>query len=37
MQTTAGTIKRVSVYGKSREECHAKYVKLKAQVEDGIP
>jgi integrase len=37
MPTTAGTIKRVSVYGKSREECHAKYVKLKAQVEDGIP
>jgi integrase len=37
MPTTAGTIKRVSVYGKTREECHAKYVKLKAQVEDGIP
>lgn len=29
--TTAGTIKRVSVYGKTRKECHAKYVKLKAR------
>lgn len=35
--TTAGTIKRVSVYGRTREECHAKYVKLKAQADDGIP
>jgi integrase len=26
-----------SVYGKTREDCHSKYVKLKAQVEDGIP
>ncbi|WP_018653808.1 tyrosine-type recombinase/integrase [Actinomadura flavalba] len=35
--TTAGTIKRVSVYGRTREECHAKYVKLKAQADDGVP
>ncbi|MEU6745683.1 hypothetical protein ABZ914_05635 [Spirillospora sp. NPDC046719] len=35
--TTAGSIKRVSVYGKTREECHAKYVKLKAQADDGVP
>ncbi|MCO6000142.1 tyrosine-type recombinase/integrase [Actinoallomurus rhizosphaericola] len=35
--TTAGTFKRLSVYGKSREECHAKYVKLKAQADEGIP
>ncbi|GAA3952622.1 site-specific integrase [Actinomadura viridis] len=35
--TTAGTIKRVSVYGRTRDECHAKYVKLKAQADDGIP
>jgi hypothetical protein len=35
--TTAGTVKRLSVYGKTREECHAKYVKLKAQADDGIP
>ncbi|GLZ15072.1 site-specific integrase [Actinomadura sp. NBRC 104425] len=35
--TTAGTIKRVSVYGRTREECHAKYVKLKAQADEGTP
>jgi integrase len=35
--TTAGTLKRLSVYGKTREECHAKYVKLKTQADDGIP
>ncbi|MEU7986675.1 site-specific integrase [Streptosporangium canum] len=35
--TTAGTIKRVSVYGKTREECHAKFVELKAQADQGIP
>ncbi|WP_344586543.1 hypothetical protein [Actinomadura vinacea] len=37
MPTTAGTIKRVSVYGRTRDECHAKYVKPKAQADDGIP
>lgn len=35
--TTAGTIKRVSVYGKTRDECHAKFIKLKAQADDNIP
>jgi integrase len=30
-------MKRASVYGKTREECHAKFVKLKAQADDGIP
>lgn len=35
--TTAGTIKRVSVYGRTREECHAKYIKVKGQADDGIP
>ncbi|WP_169953728.1 site-specific integrase [Microbispora sp. H11081] len=35
--TTAGAIKRVSVYGKTREECHAKFVALKSQADQGIP
>jgi integrase len=35
--TTAGTIKRVSVYGKTRDECHAKFIELKAQADQGIP
>ncbi|GAA1633253.1 site-specific integrase [Nonomuraea maheshkhaliensis] len=35
--TTAGTIKRVSVYGKTREECHAKFIELKRQADQGIP
>jgi integrase len=35
--TTAGTFKRLSVYGKSREECYAKYAKAKSQADDGIP
>ncbi|WP_424536692.1 tyrosine-type recombinase/integrase [Sphaerisporangium viridialbum] len=35
--TTAGTVKRVSVYGKTREECHAKFIELKAQSDRGIP
>jgi hypothetical protein len=37
MSTTAGTIKRVSVYGRTREDCHAKYVELKANAQKGIP
>lgn len=35
--TTAGMIKRVSVYGKTREECHAKFIELKRQSDQGIP
>lgn len=37
MPTTAGTVKRVSVYGRTREECHAKYVELKANAQQNVP
>ncbi|MFC4591833.1 tyrosine-type recombinase/integrase [Sphaerisporangium corydalis] len=37
LPTTAGTVKRISVYGRTREECHTKFIKLKAQGDRGIP
>ena len=35
--TTSGNRKRVRVYGKTRQEVHAKLVETKAQADRGVP
>lgn len=35
--TTAGTLKRVSVYGRTWEECHGQFVDLQARTLKGVP